>query len=1160
MTCRESTCNDQSIIHPDLVEYLTGIHVDKSKFLHDHDPVIRTWQLPVNPPVKYVWRMPASWTAYEPSPDIIEEKFKSLPEAAGWLNLDNHNPSAPVEHVALEKWSSACERAVNAAIRSQHLAQPDRFPVKQLPRNTYGRCKKRKLVRVTSNLAIPHACDGQFNPVAETTSYHIAHWIKQTRRVQSLRNIRQKQNQHALPTQQMRDEWSAILKSKGFQSFQTWCANQPELNFCPRECPDVDYLHTLAQLLQYHTQAKLAAEQQHRSQLARYHKFYDQHNNSLKDTIRGIKGNPHPSLTTVTFSITAEATILDQDHGHVELLLGDSTHFRPGQQAHLDSHECTILHQDGSKLAAMLTDADIHQHCPTPNEVQKVHVARELGYTVNYNKVHSRSTQSERHQQAMQYIKKSRQNHLTLDSRAKLCSYAVVKALWGTESYVVGQSWFVALRSAIAKTLVIDKPHSNARVACMLLSRFIEDPELYHLKQCIRSVRNMLNFQSPTYQESFLRFAARHNRRHTSVWGPAGALAFNLAKVGWGICKNGMLDTDTRLELHLLHTPLKCLFRQLEHAWLKHMVQCDLQRPEWTQLPVPNRAATLKCIRSLPLQQQHSAAVAITGASMLAQQVSHVPAARDTYHTDQCALCGAPDSYMHRNLECTSTAHVRARHEDVVQDMMDIHECHVNLPVVFDVTDHDFNQWYFYTRPPPVMTDSMTQAVSSELQRKGSIVCYTDGSCDHPHQPSQRRAAFAVILECTHDDINKTLLIDRFAVTGDIPDAFQVLMLGEVVGTQNVPRAELQAALAVARLRCPAHVWTDSSYVLTLIHDLTLATDVRIFHARANYDLIRELWSLVRRPDFTVGKVKAHSLDISKDDLDTTWTKLGNEAADRAAKQYLRHLHSVTPLTFNVEDATHAVARCTQWHHYLYDLTVERAKLFQSRDVAEPLGDADYTWDDMFLLMQHWTPDPSRNFPYPIDAERFLPFCVWGSQYSDLLLQWLATLHWPTDEAAYDPVSWYELATSFLYCSQYGIVVNSGHQHADFVPTVVKPNHPDVPWGVQVRAFEKAICNLQKWSATELLPWNRQLSKGHRVLGGTHSKHGLAGRPQYPYQEQVCQNQHEHLKLLQLRPDLSGGPVIPDLQPNLHLNHFSIDAEDELRGWHVRVNRARKAR
>ena len=75
-TCREATSPDQVSISASLQQYVDAIMVDKQKVFSDHDPVIFQLNLPIQPPMKTVWRLPQTWLTFQPDPSILEEKFE----------------------------------------------------------------------------------------------------------------------------------------------------------------------------------------------------------------------------------------------------------------------------------------------------------------------------------------------------------------------------------------------------------------------------------------------------------------------------------------------------------------------------------------------------------------------------------------------------------------------------------------------------------------------------------------------------------------------------------------------------------------------------------------------------------------------------------------------------------------------------------------------------------------------------------------------------------------------------------------------------------------------------------------------------------------------------------------------------------------------------
>ena len=335
------------------------------------------------------------------------------------------------------------------------------------------------------------------------------------------------------------------------------------------------------------------------------------------------------------------------------------------------------------------------QECPPDTDILIVSNARDLGFTMSYNKCHSRATQKGRHEAALQYMIRARQDYLSLDTRGRICGYALSKALWGTESYVVGGSWLKELRSTIAKTLILNKGNSNPYFACSLLTPHVCDPTLYLLQNSIRNLRSWLQQATSEVLQNFFQIASMRAISHTAVWGPAGAMAYNLSRIGWSINKQGILQTDADLAFPLLTCSQKELFRQLDYSWMKHVMQTCIQRHEWKQLPIPDRQATMKLLHDCTAGETRVWCEHITGASMTSEQLKHFT------ETSSCPLCQMPDSIYHRVLECTATASVRAQFSDHIAILEDLNPCHTVFPALYMPELHDFHQWYYQqvTRP-----------------------------------------------------------------------------------------------------------------------------------------------------------------------------------------------------------------------------------------------------------------------------------------------------------------------------------------------------------------------------------------------------------------------------------------------------------------------------
>ena len=392
-----------------------------------------------------------------------------------------------------------------------------------------------------------------------------------------------------------------------------------------------------------------------------------------------------------------------------------------------------------------------------------------------------------------------------------------------------------------------------------------------------------------------------------------------------------------------------------------------------------------------------------------------------------------------------------------------------------------------------------------------------------------------------------------------MPSQFAALTVGEVPGPQHIDCAELAAAIVAVQLKLDAIVFSDSQYVLDIVALLSRTACVADLHKLPNYDLLQLLWHglQVSSPEFR--KIKTHAFDPAHESFQDT---LGNEAADQAAKHALRRLQRVAPLH---TDAFQQIEQRTfkQMHfRYLYDLQVTRAKLFQQLEHPEPIGDRERPWLTQVDTLKSWVPTEGFSYvPQPADHEA-LGATMWGSAYSQAILDWLQHVRWPDVEDTQGAgVSWYELTLSFQYATQRGIVVNVGGHGPHFRPQQLELNNPDIEFSRQNYSFERAISTLQTVLGRALVPTKRIQAKSVRILGRQHAKSGLAHRPAFPFQREIC-DQMRHFSLLAMDPQQSGQPLVPVQTPMIVWTIDPRDQEDadDWAARSTRYNRHRRRR
>ena len=790
---------------------------------------------------------------------------------------------------------------------------------------------------------------------------------------------------------------------------------------------------------------------------------------------------------------------------------------------------------------------------PQGVNIHIVRAARELGYTMAYNKVQSRQTQRQRHDDAIRRIHRLRKVKTNLAVKAQICADACLhKALFATHTYHVGNPWIKELRTLIAKTLVPDRKNSNPYLATQLISSFVRDPELHLIIESIRHVRRFLCTISSEQQQAFFYFVSRHTGIYHEVFGPAGALRANLLRIGWQIDKHGWMIADTQVQFHLLQDNLPEIITFVEHCWMKHVMQCRITRKDWVLFPTPDRVATLKLMEKMTFNQQQVLAAQITGAYMLGQQKTHIEDA-----DEKCALCGQPEDIFHRILDCPELQHVRQEHLSMVEYLQTHSNCHLYLPVVYQHEDYEFNTWLFRQLPEPELLDDVLVQALQEIERGIRPTFWTDGSCNTPSNPASRRAAFGIVYHSHVEPHQIDDLVRQFRVDKSIPTSFQVLGSSPCIGAQTIPRAELLAVLILIKHVDSAVIYTDSQYVIDQAAKIGFLLDQFKAHRLPNFDLLSQLWNKLQTGDFVFRKVKSHSLNLEESSQEI-FKKLGNEAADKAANWARHHFEKQCPPPAQLE-RREAMNFAKANLDYRYHLQVERAKLIAVRQHAnKPLCAS----KDFQTQLQLLSPTLEETWVFEATHEDFqaVKSCLWGTQYAIQILKWLQTLQWPV--AGTQPtigISWYELACNFIMVSQSGLTINTGGTGNTFQPRRLCATTTEIHFSKQVFSFERAITNIQAILQRQILPMDRAIATSVRLLGLPVGKSGLALRPVMCHQSELINTLVQHFSRGEIPPEV---PLLPIKRAMFDVELQEDDLEHQ-NDWTKRItvhNRERKRR
>ena len=661
---------------------------------------------------------------------------------------------------------------------------------------------------------------------------------------------------------------------------------------------------------------------------------------------------------------------------------------------------------DWSKTWIWVTDASqatqlkalLAQYLPDDVELECLPHAKDLGYILHYRRRQLRQPQRERHAKAMTTLRKLQRSQYDLHTKALIANTAIIKALYGAHCYVTSEQPLKELRTEISNALVGLHKNVNPYIASSLLSAMVVDPEMYLIQQALRFAREYLLYADDATRQEFLAFAAGKQHRSYTVTGPAGALSLYLAKVGWQLNQQGDLLISAFFSLHICRSTWEDIKTALECSWMEHVALTLSTRKGYKGMPTPDRQATLHMVKNLPDKVLTIATYAITGGYMLQHQKTKF----DENQTDDCPYCeGNVDTHLHRVLECPLTDHVRINYPDVCSFFTEHDPLLVQCPILFMEPEWELHRQIWFALPEP------------DLNLPDFALCakvYTDGTCQLPEHPTYRFAANAAV--CFRPDAPPHDHLLTLTAEAQLDQAFHVISVGLLQGKQTIARAELQIIVRLQEAGHPGPYVTDSQYVINLYRQIGAQPDWRAFHTKPNFDLIHrwhvQYWVHDRRVHLQ--KVKSHVNPAMHPTQQQQQDQIGNAAADEAAKQAARNLAKPfhTDLRHKCLEQQHHTAMLRQHFSMRFEMALVCIHFDKPEVMVENRGD-----DTAFLTqMKHWTvPDTAVTYTIDDIPEAVIHASRWGSKFTDILLQWLATLAWPPGDRKNPPVgiSWIEL-------------------------------------------------------------------------------------------------------------------------------------------------------
>ncbi len=698
-----------------------------------------------------------------------------------------------------------------------------------------------------------------------------------------------------------------------------------------------------------------------------------------------------------------------------------------------------------------------------------------------------------------------RQN-LPVNVASKIIQTAVwPQALFGVEIGALGKDHFRILRHHAAQVIVHHSQVGIAALVTHLSSPILVDPECYAITQAIRAARRFLNKCNLDTRNAFLQCCVEASGRTHSVRGPAAALKNYLQRVGWNLDRSGNLLTATDIKLSICNAPWKTIKRTLEQDWLRELIPMQTERKTLRGAPLPHRELTVKLLEKCPANEQRGLVREIASAYQLETQKQ-----KWTNDSDgMCPYCMKPDSKSHRHYQCQATSSVWEQNPMLCNELEELDDIHVELPVVFQPPELDYLQFCHHQDNPPTIIPEVRTVIQQQLDQGWIPIFYSDGSCFNPATPAASLAAWGLVLSLDTSTSSRQQALTNCNTLGAVSNHFIVVATARCHGEQSIDRAELQAMVFLHECYQRTKLFTDSQYAIDCWKRVLNIKNERTLDFLANSDLLKRLFWANQGAQNMVFKISSHQWEFGSAEVCDNYDMLGNAVADRVAKTANSTLNVPLVKDWQIMQSqlTHELNRRKQHYEML-------GKLHQSQTTLAEQREGTTRGTTMFLgrlgksiydVMAEYQPQQTfcQDVFWDSDADLDGP---WSREVASEVLQFWNDIQWSektTNEIGMQGISWTELTLSFLLDRGYSIPTKIPHtDHWAMSLTEVRSGG----WGFFhiSKNFFWMVQAINKRLDGQLF---RNLERGQvrslQKLGSTNQVKGFLYRPLVPKQGQV---------------------------------------------------------
>ena len=592
--------------------------------------------------------------------------------------------------------------------------------------------------------------------------------------------------------------------------------------------------------------------------------------------------------------------------------------------------------------------------------------AKDLGCDMNYCKRRYKKTTKTRVAASIRRLGRVSTKKLPKDFRVKMAqTLGPGVSSYGAPLVLHSAQEWRKLRSSMTKSIGRFRCGSNPWLALSLVGD-IRDPQLTDAIQRISFWRRFMKIFPGTPRGLLRRIGSQVTYNKA---GPSFAFADSFRRMGWKCVADGVMVHTSGLQLHWVSQSMPYIKKLLTMAW-SMQVSDKVQHREGFDVGCFDFHPVLRGVRKQPTGRQTMLQSLAAGKHVTHDKLCKFIA---DIKSEQCPLCGMPDSKMHRVFTCSETAELRSKSKALIRWLQrqpyavwNYGAFEVNIALML---------WKIENSPvlPAIQMPSET----------ARLTVFTDGSCFFPefHQTALAGCAAIVVDNWEYEVLFQTMM--------PTPD--------------HTPfRAEVAAILLTLQKTWSVDFFVDCQAVVDNIGKLLVArAEGWPFPVVEHTDLWGMIWShILRRPKecIRITKVKAHVSLESLDDSNLKWCAFMNNVVDDLAKKVVKDQKSVFA-QFEKQSRIwkHQESMLHQYQEYWCCI---QERCLATRIRIEPLHPQ--------LGPPVCVGDPLR-CDFPLGGE-FPDNCPFGIEFAQSVRTYLRGLTWfPTGE----PVSLLELYLDF---------------------------------------------------------------------------------------------------------------------------------------------------